>query len=225
MKLFAIQHIGNVCLLLFVFCGTIFAQDSTKNAPQKSVSDVVGSLGSVLDLEENLSFLQAANEIIASLHDIHEVAMSKEEDMVKKMTHNGNLRRIMNKVVECRIPFQSPGATTTTKEHEYLSSFIAVLDSINNTYNLRYNSNLSYEIAIFGYTDQRGTEAKNKEIADSRAKNSATFLAKMAKEKNLKLNISTIQGKPNESPDGKASCEKDDPSCRVCKIVLVRLLP
>lgn len=204
---------------LFVSVASLLAQPASAQQDKSPVS-------SILDLEENLAFLHSVSNIFTMLDEIHQVAQSRQSGELEGILSRSTLRKFMTQDVECKVPFESADSKITEKDKSYLSSFVSTLDSLNKSYKQRSNRDLGFEIAVLGYTDQSGTAAKNAQIANARAQSSADYLKFLAKEKSLNLKIVKIEGRPLETPEGKKEpCSTNDASCRICKIVLTRLVP
>lgn len=178
----------------------------------------------IFELEENMGFLRTVSGIMSSLDDIHR-SKKDEASQLEAMLKRSNIRKLMRNGVECIIPFDFAGSTVSVAEKQYLKSFIMTLDSIDTSYKTRYQGNLRFQIAVLGYTDRSGTEAKNKILANSRAINAARILKNHAKDMGLKLAVVETEGRHKENPTGGSPCAKDDPRCRICKIILTEILP
>lgn len=204
---------------LFALVVCLLAQPVSAQQDKSPVS-------SILDLEENLAFLHSVSNIFTMLDEIHQVAQSRQTGELEGILSRSTLRKFMTQDVECKVPFESADSKITEKDKSYLSSFVSTLDSLNKSYKQRSNRDLGFEIAVLGYTDQSGTAAKNAQIANARAQSSADYLKLLAKERALNLKIVKIEGRPLETPEGKKEpCSTNDASCRICKIVLTRLVP
>ncbi len=179
----------------------------------------------IFELEENMSFLRTVSGIMSSLDDIHASSVTDEASKLDVMLKRSNVRRLMQNGVECTIPFDFAGATVSEAEKQYLQSFIHTLDSVGKSYTTLFNQNLTFKIAVLGYTDRSGTEEKNQILADSRAQNAARILKQQAANAKMQLIVDKIEGRPNENPTSEQPCSENDPACRICKIILTRIIP
>jgi len=211
-------------IILTLFLG-IGAWSISLAQPAASTDKSFGSLVSVLELEENLSFVRTINGILASLKDIHEVAKAEQSKSLEIMLKKSNIRKLMTQDVGCTIPFDVAGTDIGDKEKAFLGSFMNTLDSIQQAYKSQFSKDLTFKIAVLGYTDKSGTEQQNKALSEARAKISAEYLLRLAEKRNLRLQVPTVEGRASESPDGLLNCEAKDARCRVCKIVLLDIIP
>ncbi|GEM_PF-3509537 len=219
-----------VFIFIFISLGVnseIKANDliSELDSPEVKLKDAHLAFTGVVQMDENMTFLRTTRAILHTLNEIHLISKTQENTNLDALIQRGKLRRLMNIAsgVSCLIPFNFAGAQVSTKEIGYLGNFIATLDSINSTYRTRYQTDLGFEIAVFGYTDHSGSNSQNQILAHARARNSAKILSALASERNLSLKIVTIEGYPDQNPYGENACHEDDASCRVCKIMLTRL--
>ncbi len=196
------------------------------DSPEVKLRDAHKAFAGVVEMNENLAFLRTARTILHSLDEIHSISRAEEAKNLDAMILRGTLRKLMytGNGAACLIPFDNAGSQVSQIEMGYLGNFIATLDSINATYRLRYQNDIYFEIGIFGYTDNSGSEEQNRILATSRARNSAKILTALAHERNLKLKVIAVEGYPNQHPNGGENCQKDDdPNCRVCKIILTKM--
>lgn len=179
----------------------------------------------IFELEENMSFLRTVSGIMSSLEDIHSISKTDEASKMDVMLKRSSVRRLMQNGVECTIPFDFAGSTVSDAEKQYLNSFIQTLDSVGKSYTTRFKENLTFQIAVLGYTDRSGTDKKNQVLAESRAQNAARILKRQAVDAGMQLIVTQIEGRPNENPVSEQPCEESDPDCRICKIILTRIIP
>jgi len=185
----------------------------------------VSQFAGIFELEENMSFLRTVSGIMSSLEDIHSISKADEASKMEVMLKRSNVRRLMQNGVECTIPFDFAGSVPSEAEIQYLQSFIHTLDSVGKSYTTRFEDKLTFQIAVLGYTDRSGTDEKNKVLAEARAQNAARILKRQASEAGMQLIVSQIEGRPSENPAGEQPCKQNDPSCRICKIILTRIIP